>query len=203
MSSNDFEEENFKYFDIAKPKLSHDCLGLKSTTNYIDKLKRENFNLKLKIYLLEQRLGHSNSLNLPNPRCNLEEEIVKIFKENQMLKKELAEKESVVESAINIIEYREKHSAQRAKNIFVVRKLSDRGQKKSQLRKKIAAIKKRKRVNLAIIDNNFFHDKITKLEDTIDKQKKIIDEQNYFLKSVNVRNFTFTIICLLILTRTL
>lgn len=196
---------------VQSSKFPFDC-PLKFTDNVIQRLKRENFNLKLKMYLMEQKLGYANSSLLPIPTCDYEREVIETFEENKNLKIELAEKEAVLESAIEVIEFREMElaanpiktrSSHGRSNVSTLRRQNKLLRKK--LRKKSMKIQQLTASALSThpAPNDSLQNQITKMQAQIDKQQRIIDEQNTLMKSLNVRNLTFGLICLLILTRKL
>lgn len=212
MSSLIHNKDELKALEsVQTSKFPFDC-PLKFTDNVIQRLKRENFNLKLKMYLMEQKFGYSNSALLPTPTCDYEREVVETFEENRTLKIELAEKEAVLESAIEVIEFREMELAANSiktrsghgrSNVSTLRRQNKLLRKK--LRKKSMKIQQLTASASAThpAPNDSLQNQITKMQAQIDSQQRIINEQNTLMKSLNVRNLTFGLICLLILTRKL
>lgn len=65
-------------------------------------LQKENFNLKLKLYFLENKGGSFDALD---------DEYVNVFLQNQSLKSELNEKKEIMKKALEAIEKLEKEKA--------------------------------------------------------------------------------------------
>lgn len=207
--------------------------SLRASENLIRNLEKENFNLKLKIFLMEQKFGISTQY--PNPKTDNDREIVEILEQNQFLRFQLCEKQSLLETALDAIEFLETSNEEYRKN-FSNHQISTLKSTSINVRnygfgieRKVSKQTKENHKKLKLIENlssmlinnhsnsskntkeieNLHHQisslqqKIKKLEDEKNHAEEIINEQNFLMKALNVRNISFGIIIFTILVKKL
>lgn len=82
-------------------------------------LQKENFNLKLKVYCLENKLGVAQSSEISNV-CD--KEYIDLFIENDSLKSELNDKKDIMKNALEAIEMLEdQKSLQEKKSSAIIK----------------------------------------------------------------------------------
>lgn len=204
--------------------------SLKASENLIRNLEKENFNLKLKIFLMEQRYGISSQY--PNPKTENERLIVDILEQNQSLKFQLSEKQSLLENALDAIEYLETsnenyqkssknqqsshNSIIKAKSINIrsfnverkISKLARENYKKFKVIEKLTSLLINSSINSKEVEQlqlqiSSLKQKIMNLEAEKNHREEIINEQNYLMKALNVRNISFGLIIFTILFKKL
>lgn len=200
--------------------------SLKKTENLIRCLEKENFNLKLKIYLMEQQFGISS--NLPDPKTENERNIIEIIEQNHMMRVELGEKQALLETALDAIEFLENDNESSKSEALLYSSITRKNSNNMKMAKKISKLKKDNYKKFKLIeklstqlcnrsksleessDIEIVQNKIIKLQQKLDhllteKEHfgKIIDEQNYLMKALNVRNITFGVIIISVLFKRL
>lgn len=79
--------------------------SVRKSAETLEKLEKENFNLKLKIYFLESKFGNSSG-----DFISYNDEIDLVL-QNECLNKEIQEKNEIMLNALNVIEMLEKQKS--------------------------------------------------------------------------------------------
>jgi Centrosomin N-terminal motif 1 len=77
--------------------------SVKQTEEVIRILRKENFNLKLKLFLLENRSSNARPSTAPSGNDVGDKEFYDLFAENEAMRNELDEKHSLLKAALDVI----------------------------------------------------------------------------------------------------
>lgn len=198
----------------------HFGFPLKSTQILIERLNRDIFNLKLRIFLIKQRLGNSDDTISPEPVNT--REIIKVLEEIELLNEELKEKQEVLESLLEKVEYREHNHNKarchdeksvaanvnrsiklRGKYTTLIKKVNQRYLQTVETLSTDINSSSSSEIDMLRTQISNMQIKIDNLEQKSHKQMKVIDEQNCLMKALNVSSITFGIICLIVLIKKL
>lgn len=106
---------------MAVPSSSREKLGMRASTatsgylvrkseEAIENLRKENFNLKLKMFMLNNRKGPLSSTPETDEHCD--GDFIDLVLENESIKNELEEKQALLKSSLSVIHTLEEQKLQ-------------------------------------------------------------------------------------------
>lgn len=97
------DDEDFKKIK-TRVLPSQGSYSVRASEEELNLLQKENFNLKLKLFFLENKHGIANAKSVADISSIGDREYFELFLENETLKKELQEKQEIMKNALHAIE---------------------------------------------------------------------------------------------------
>lgn len=174
------DDEEIKKFKLRTH--SNQGYSVRQSEEALNLLEKENFNLKLKLFFLENKHGVSRSYTHLE---SYEKEYFDLFTENESLKKDLKEKQEIMKNALNAIEMLEEEKSGQEKKSKAI--IDEQNRKIDALKSRSKLIKKTRKIFTNPSDDS---KRTSDFEILRSQNSELFSRINAFKKEVAIKSTT-------------